>query len=178
VSKATDKETPVAVAEPPAPEPEVVPETVPAEPVAAPKPLAELKTKVDMWNSIEPAKAGDVTDAQSRADVEAHLREIAAKYGEAAGVKARNIWNEEHAKGLAGYLSALVSLLAAWSAVVVPEDPKDDALRAKYAKEDREATEAVDNEILALSRHYGETSEVVEEARRLWNNAQRMGRKK
>jgi len=93
-------------------------------------------------------------------------------------VKARNIWNEEHAKGLAGYLSALVSLLAAWSAVVVPEDPKDDALRAKYAKEDREATEAVDNEILALSRHYGETSEVVEEARRLWNNAQRMGRKK
>ena len=178
MSKATDKETPVAVAEPPAPEPEVVPDPVPAEPVAAPKPLAELKTKVDMWNSIEPAKAGDVTDAQSRADVEAHIREIAAKYGEAAGVKARNIWNEEHAKGLAGYLSALVSLLSAWSAVTLPEDPDNATQRAKYVKEDRETTEAVDNEIGALTRQYGEHSEVVEEARRLWNNAQRIGRKK
>lgn len=161
----------VAVMEPPVPEPVVV------EPVTAPKPLAELKTKVDVWNSIEPAKATDVTDARSRADVEAHIKDIAAKYGEAAGVKARNIWNEEHAKGLAGYLSHLVSLLAAWSAVVMPKDPKDDSLRAKFAKEDREATEAVDNEITALTTQYGEHSEVVEEARRLWNNAQRMGRK-
>lgn len=156
--------------------------TFPPVPVAAPpvtptaaESLASLKEKIGVWDGIEPAEFSQVTDAQSRANVEAHIQEIAAKHGEGAAMEARNLWSTERRKALAGYISGVVALIAAWTAVTPPPDSKDEALMAQFGREDRETGEAVDAEIAALSRKYGEHSEVVEEARRLWNVAKRLG---
>lgn len=170
------------------PEPETPIETL-AVPNPAPAPvverhpvastlLSDLKKKIGVWDGIEPAEHTKVTDAQSKEDVEQHLRDFAAKYGadHPAVIEARAEWAKRRKASLVGYLSTLTSLISAWQAVPLVKNALNDAEVSSHVTKDREASEAVNLEMTLLAAKYGEHSEVVDEGRRLWNTNLRIGR--
>jgi hypothetical protein len=169
-------------AETPVIETPVVPNPAPV-PVAERHPVAselvsELQGRINVWDGIEPAEFNKITDAQSKEAVEQHLRDFARTHGadHPAVLEARNEWAKKRAAALAGYLGTLIGLIAKWVAVPPVKDALNDAEVSKHVIADREAAEAVNLEMSALALKYGEHSEVVDEGRRLWNTAIRVGR--